>query len=127
MQGTIGVHIEANAIGYSREVALTCALQIGASYAVVLNDPELCRMMLDNGITPIYRINRDGLLDDNAHQRGYSARQYVRKSFEDVGDKRAIYYLNNEPGRNDLEVLNKFMLEGIDEAVKLGIKLCAFN
>lgn len=124
---TIGVHIEANAPGYSREVALMCALQMGAKYATIVNDAELCRMMVDNGIVPIYRINRDGLLDDNAHQRGYSARQYVRKAHADVPDPRCLIYVNNEPGRWDLEKLNLWMLEAIDEANKLGRKIVAYN
>lgn len=125
--GAIGTHIEANSPGYSRDIAVANARQIGGKYATVVNDALLCLMLLDVGIIPIHRINRNGLLDDNAHQKGYSAREYVRTAHAEVPDKRAPISLNNEPGQNDLERLRDFMLEGIDEANKLGRKLACFN
>lgn len=127
MNGCIGVHIEANSEGYSRDRAIETARRIGGKYAVVVNDNLLCQMLLDVGITPIHRINRQGFLDDNAHQKGYSARDYVRTAAIEVPDKRCLLYLNNEPGQNDLERLRDFMLEGIDEANKLGRTLVCFN
>lgn len=125
--GAIGIHIEANSSGYSRDIAVANARQIGGAYATVVNDPALCLMLLDVGVTPIYRINRGGLLDDNAHQRGYSAREYVRTAAAEVPDKRAIISVNNEPGQNDLERLRDFMLEAIDEANALGRTLACLN
>lgn len=125
--GCIGSHIIASSPGYSRDAALANAREIGGEYVTCVNDPLLCLMLLDVGITPIHRINRNGLLDDNAHQRGYSAREYVRTAHAEVPDKRALISLNNEPGQQDLERLRDFMLEGIDEANKLGRTLACLN
>lgn len=127
MNGIIGLHIEANSVGYSRDSAMATALQVGGKFCVVVNDPLLCSMLLEIGITPIYRINRQGFLDDNAHQRGYRAGAYVRQANMEVPDKRVLLYLNNEPGQNDLHILNDFTLEGVFEANALGRKLVALN
>lgn len=127
MSTAIGIHVEANSAGYSRDRAIQCARNYGGEFATVVNDPMLCMMFLDIGMTPIHRINRNGLLDDNAHQRGYSARDYVRTANAEVPDKRALISLNNEPGQQDLERLRDFMLAGIDEANQLGRTLACLN
>lgn len=125
--GAIGAHIIASSPGYSRDAALVSAREIQGKFCTVVNDPLLCLMLLDVGVIPIHRINRNGLLDDNAHQKGYSAREYVRTAHAEVPDKRALISLNNEPGQQDLERLRDFMLEGIDEANKLGRTLACMN
>lgn len=84
-------------------------------------------MLLDIGVTPIYRINRQGYLDDDGHRKGYSARDYVRQAAIDTPDRRVLISLVNEPGQNDLDVLNAFILEGVNEANALGRKLVAIN
>ena len=118
MNGAIGVHIEANSAGYSRDIAIANTRQIGGRFATIVNDPLLCLMMLDIGVTPIHRINRGGLLDDNQQQYG-TTREYIRTAHTEVPDKRALLNWNNEPAHDPIRLLREGMV-AIDEAVKLG-------
>lgn len=116
--GAIGIHIEANSAGYSRDIAVANARQIGGKYATIVNDPLLCLMMLDIGVTPIHRINRGGLLDDNQQQYG-TTREYIRTAHTEVPDKRCYINWNNEPAHDTQRLLREGLI-AIDEAVKLG-------
>src|SRR5690606_26599531 len=116
--GAIGIHVEANSAGYSRDIAVANARQIRGRYATVVNDPLLCLMLLDVGVTPIHRINRGGLLDDNQQQYG-TTREYVRTAHTEVPDKRALLNWNNEPAHDTQRLLREGLI-AIDEAVKLG-------
>lgn len=126
MSGAIGIHVEANSEGYSRDRAVQCARNIGGGFATIVNDPQLCMMLLDVGVTPIHRINRQGLLDDN-QQQYHNTREYIRTAHIEVPDKRALLYWNNEPGQMDLARLNEAALEAMDEARQLGRTLCILN
>lgn len=127
MLGCIGPHIEANAIGYTRARSIAAAKKIGGKYATIVNDPLLCAELLSVGIIPIYRVNKGGFLDDDAHNKGYSARDYIRFANSELEDKTALISFVNEPGRQNLTVLRDFLLEGIDEANNLGRKLVLGN
>lgn len=118
LTGAIGIHVEANSSGYSRDIAVANARQIGGKYATVVNDPLLCLMLLDVGVTPIHRINRGGLLDDNQQQYG-NTREYIRTAHTEVPDKRALLNWNNEPAHDTQRLLREGLV-AIDEAVKLG-------
>jgi hypothetical protein len=123
--GCLGAHIVANSPGYSRDIALSCAWGMGGKYAVVVNDPLLAQMMLSVGIIPLYRVKNADWDDDNAHQH-FDARVYIRKLHAEA-PLGAVLYPINEPGTQDLARLNQWTLDAVDEANKLGRKVCMYN
>lgn len=126
MVGLVGTHVEANSPHYSRDKAIEAIKRIGGKYATIVNDPQLCMMCLDIGVTPIYRINRQGFMDDNAHQH-FKASDYIAQANMEVPDKRVLIYLNNEPGQADIPLLNSFMIEGAKTAHDLDRVLAGYN
>lgn len=116
--GAIGAHIIASSPGYSRDAAVASVREIKGAYATVVNDPLLCMMLLDIGVTPIHRINRNGLLDDNQQQYG-TTRLYIQTAHTEVPDKRALLNWNNEPAHDPHRLLKEGLI-AVDEAVKLG-------
>jgi hypothetical protein len=125
MTNAIGIHVEANSEGYSRDRAIQCARNYGATVATVVNDALLCQMFLDIGVTPIHRINRHGLLDDNQDQYG-TTRLYIQTAAIEVPDKRCFINWNNEPATNMPRLLREGLV-AIDEAVRLGRTLVMLN
>lgn len=125
MTAPIGIHVEANSPGYSRDQAIQVAKRVGASYATIVNDPQLCMMMLDIGVTPIHRINREGLLDDNQDQYN-TTRLYIQTAAIEAPDKRVLIHWDNEPANNMPRLLDEGLI-AVDEAVRLGRTLVMLN
>lgn len=124
-KGCIGVHVVANEGGYSRDKSIECIRRIGGKYVTVVNDPLLCQMVLDLGAIPLYRVHTQDWNDDDADGH-FDGRVYVRKLHAEA-PKGALLYIANEVGINNASRLNTWTLNAVDEANKLGRKVCAFN
>src|SRR5690606_25845830 len=87
----------------SRYLPTEYAVRLGGKYARVTNDAEWCSILLERGITPLYRVKSGAWDDDDAH-RSFHPETWVDKLHREAPTG-CVLYVENECRQEDPGVI----------------------